>query len=242
MSKKQEHLDTMWKEIEPQASVLTMTDEDEWKKCKHEFYGKRMLVMTEWGTIDFAPDAMSYISGGEGLSYDEYLEIMHRSGNGTRPYFERCYYEGFELGFKGEIDKLTDKKLCFKRVYVSGMRCDGIGFDGKEDHVWMDIKGFEGFKVGDCVQFEAEVYRYLKTGNGKAIDFGLREPYSVKKIDSYELPDDDELLMQRIDDMVCEVCLFSEHCYMGICIGDTEWRDNMRQMLFDHAKQLEKGN
>lgn len=38
----------------------------------------------------------------------------------------------------------------------------------------MDLKGFEPFNIGDSVSFGAEIYRYLKTGNGKVSDYGLR--------------------------------------------------------------------
>jgi hypothetical protein len=33
------------------------------------------------------------------------------------------------------------------------MYSDGTGFEGKEDHVWLDLSGFEKFSVGDCVGF-----------------------------------------------------------------------------------------
>lgn len=76
-----------------------------------------------------------------------------------------------------------------------------------------------------------EIYRYLKTKNGKQISFGIREPYDIKKIESYELPSDDDMLMQAVDQMICEVCMFNEHCYMGMCIANEEWREGMRKTL-----------
>lgn len=69
---------------------------------------------------------------------------------------------------------------------------------GKTD-VWMDKCGFESFKVDDCVEFSAEVYRYVKTGDGKLIDYSLRNPEGIKRIESYQLPSDDELMKQEID-------------------------------------------
>lgn len=112
----------------------------------------------------------------------------------------------------------------------------GEYFDGKEDHVWMSKEGFGDCQVGDCFSFFAEVYRYLKTSNGKMIDFGLRNPDNIKKIESYELPSDDELLMQSIDQIICETCMFRDHCYGGMCIANREWRDNMRRSMFEMAK------
>ena len=99
-----------------------------------------------------------------------------------------------------------------------GMYSDGDGFDGKEDHVWMDKTGFEEFNVGDSISFRAEVYRYIKTGNGKLIDYGLRNPIDIKKIEEYQLPSDDELRMQMINQMICETCYLSEHCNRVSCL------------------------
>lgn len=35
----------------------------------------------------------------------------------------------------GQIERITGKAVCFKRIYVSGMYPDGTCFDGKEEHV-----------------------------------------------------------------------------------------------------------
>lgn len=57
-----------------------------------------------------------------------------------------------------------------------------------------------------------------------------------KKMESYELPSDDDMLMQAVAQMICEVCMFNEHCYMGMCIANEEWREGMRKTLFNAAK------
>ena len=175
--------------------------------------------------------------GGENLTYNDYLDIMKESGNKTRQYFELCYYDSIINYFKGQIEKKSQGRICFKRIFVNGMYSDGLGFEGREDHVWIADKEFEPYVVGDCLSFTAENYRYLKTGKGKSIDFALKNPDDITLIDAYELPSDDELLMQSIDRMICEVCMFNEHCYMGMCIADTEWREEMRKTLFDIAKR-----
>ena len=82
----------------------------------------------------------------------------------------------------------------------------------------MDIKPFENYQEGDCLSFGGEIYCYLKTRNGKQISFGIRAPYGISKIESYELPTDDDMLMQAVDQMICEVCMFNEYCYMGMCM------------------------
>ena len=217
-------------------ALTPQSDEEKWSELKKKLYGTKCLATSEWGLIDFDPASLKNLVGGENLSYDDYLEIMRLTAGDVRHYFETCYYFAFALGFKGQIEKICNGKICFNRIYVSGMYGDGIGFDGKENHVWMDATGFEMFGVGDCLEFAAEVYRYLKTGNGKAIDFALRNPHSVKKIDYYSVPDEDELLMQEIDRLICEVCMYNEHCYMGNCIADEAWRDHMRGELFAVAK------
>ena len=95
---------------------------------------------------------------------------------------------------------------------------DGVCFDGKEEHVWMSNAQFEKYKIGDCVSFFAEVYRYVKTSNGKQIDFALRNPENIKRIKPYELPSDKELFLQGISRIVCDNCYLNEHCNKTYCI------------------------
>ena len=106
-------------------------------------------------------------------------------------------------------------------------------FDGKEDHVWMDKKGFEKFKVGDSVEFFAEVYRYVKTGNGKQIDFGLRNPEGIKQIPSYQLPTDEELAEQSIMMIICETCHLSEHCNRTVCMRPKKEINQLKKSMKD---------
>lgn len=181
------------------------------KKFEDPNYGKKVVAWIEGGIIDYDPDELKNVVGGEKLSYDEYIAIQKKSAGKVRGSFQQCYYT-YSLGFKGQIDRCTDSKICFKRIYVEGMHPDGICFEGKEDHVWMDLKGFEQFKPGDSVSFWAEIYRYLKTSNGKIIDFGLRNPAQIKKIEPYELPSDEELIKQELSQIVCETCPLSDTC------------------------------
>lgn len=79
--------------------------------------------------------------------------------------------------------------------------------------------------------FDADVYRYVKTGQGKMIDFGLRNPESIRKIEEYELPSDDQLRLQAVDELICSnLCMFMDHCN-GFCIANEEWRETMRKVL-----------
>lgn len=209
------------------------------KEKKDANYMTKTVVLNEKGTIDYDPDAMKDVVGGDNLSYHEYIEIQKGSEGKTRGSFALCYYE-IPLCFKGQIERRTRDKICFKRIYVEGMYFDGEGFEGKEDHVWMDLKGFEKFNQGDSVSFGAEVYRYLKTGNGKIIDFGLRNPQNIKKIESYELPSDDDLLKQELEQMVCETCFLHDNCY-GICLLPKGQREAKIAAMLELIKANEGG-
>lgn len=148
--------------------------DSKWQKLKKEFYGTKTCVQSEYGTIDFDPDSMGDVVGGDKLTYDEYLDILMRSGKNVRGWFEMCYFET-ALEFAGQVEKINKDNICFKRIYVCGMFMDGECFDGKEDHVWMSKEGFRDCQVGDCFSFFAEVYRYLKTSNGNDVETAKEE-------------------------------------------------------------------
>lgn len=131
-------------------------------------YEENIIAMTEGGDVNFNPQSLIDLVGGEKLSYNDYIDIQIQSFGKQRGWFKTCYYE-MPAEFKGQIDRVTKNTVCFKRIFVTGMYSDGTFFDGKEDHVWMDRSGFEEYAVGDCVTFFAEVYQYLKTSNGKPL-------------------------------------------------------------------------
>lgn len=192
---------------------------DYYEEIKKANYGQNVCVMMEGGSIDFDPKKRKEVIGAERMTYDEYLDVQFASLGKTRGGFASCFYN-FAMGFMGCIERFAKNRVCFKAIYLEGMYSDGEMFEGKEDHVWMDITGFEDFQVGDSVSFWAEVYRYVKTGNGKLIDFGLRNPEGIKKIASYKLPSDEELLNQEIRLMLCDVCFYSEQCNRTFCLRD----------------------
>lgn len=210
------------------------------RKNKDANYMAKVSVQTENGIIDYDPDTMKDVVGGEKLTYDEYIEIQEKTAGKVRGSFQLCYYY-VPLGFKGQIEKKNDKKVCFKRIHVDGMYSDGTYFEGKEDHVWMDLKGFEDYQVGDSVSFWAEVYRYLKTGNGKMIDFGLRNPQQIETIEPYQLPTDDELLRQEVELMVCETCFFSEQCVV-FCLLPEDAKKAKVDSMFHAVKSNQISN
>ena len=180
----------------------------------------------------FNPDSQKEVVGAEKMTYDEYLDVQIASLGKLRREFVNLYFN-IPMGFKGEIEKVNKDKVCFKRIFTLGMFFDGGMFDGKEDHVWMDKKGFEKFKVGDSVEFFAEVYRYVKTGNGKQIDFGLRNPEGIKQIPSYQLPTDEELAEQSVMMIICETCHLSEHCNRTVCMRSKKEINQLKKSMKD---------
>lgn len=214
----------------------------DWVEAKKVHYGSKTGLQVYGGIINFDPDKQKDLVGGDKITYDEYLDLQMmacENKGGVRRDFAMCYYY-IPLEFMGEIERITRKAVCFKRIYVSGMYPDGTCFDGKEDHVWIDKHGIEGYGIGDCLSFFAEPYRYIKTGNGKQIDFGLRNPQGIKIIEKYELPSDEELMLQSIDAIICETCYLNEQVYGGMCLRDKKERQSLRKDMFKAVKGSEK--
>lgn len=228
-----EHETARKKRLEKASALITQ--HPDYTETFASCYGEDTIDYTEDGVIFFSPKTKYSVVGAEKMSYDEYIGIQINSLGQYRSAFAKCYFN-IPLEFMGQIEKLNTKYLCFKRVFVSGMFPDGEMFDGKEDHVWIDRRGLERFKVGDCISFSAEIYRYVKTGNGKLIDFGLRNPYGVKQIERYNLPSDEDLMQQDINWIVCETCFLSEHCNRTYCMRNTKEIKQLKREMLDIAK------
>ena len=196
------------------------------------YYEEDGCVSCENGLVFFSPNSRKDIVGAEEISYDEYLDIQFSSlGHPYRSGFANGIFNCL-LSFKGKIEKMKPKYVCFKRIFIEGMYPDGTMFDGKEDHVWMDKSGFEEYNIGDSVSFGAEVYRYVKTGNGKQIDYGLRNPTGIQKIEAYELPSDDALIIQKVEQLICDTCFLSEQCNRNYCMMDSKQKQLLEQKMF----------
>ncbi len=201
------------------------------------YYGEKDCVSRENGIVFFNPDSQKDVVGAEKMSYDEYLSVQLASlGHDYRSGFANGLFN-YLLAFKGQIEKINAKHICFKRIFISGMYPDGVMFDDKEDHVWMDKTGFKGLDVGDSVSFCADVYRYIKTGNGKLIDYGLRNPTGIKKIKEYQLPSDDQLRMEMIGEIICETCYLSEHCNRVSCLLPKGAKKEQNRHMMDFLKK-----
>lgn len=223
----------------PGIAPVGASEQKRWEIAKKAFYGSKIGLISEWGLIDFDPLEKEKMQGGEKLSYDEFLEIQKDSGDCIRQYFQECYHDCISTTFKGRIQSMNKKtgKVCFERIFINGMYTNGDILSSKEDHVWMEMKNLDQYHVGDCLSFEAEIYRYLKTKYRKMIDFGIRNPQQIDKIDEYELPSDEELKLQEVDKIICNVmCMFREHCY-GTCIANQAWREDLRKKFLSEMKE-----
>lgn len=183
---------------------------DDWKETKKEFYGTTYQVAVENGIIDFSPKGMHDVKKGENLTYDEYLDIQYNSLDHCKSSLEEVYFNRDVGVYRGKISKKSRENILFKKLFIEATRADGTCYENKESHVWMDNKPFEHFETGECVEFFADVYRYLKTGHGKQIDYSLCNPICIKKIPQYQLPTDDQIEGQIIDDILWETSLYHD--------------------------------
>lgn len=213
----------------------------EWKKLKREFYRKDTLLKYHGGIINFSPESINSVENGTFKSYDEYLEVQERSCGKIRTYFEMSYYYGCSCDFKGQVARVNalDGTVLFKQITIEGFYGDGDGFYGKEDHVWISTEDTSAFQPGESLSFNAEVYRYMKHGgqDGKLIDYGLRDISDIRKIESYEVPTEEELVDQQISQLVCETCLYHDQCSGVSCIANM----NERKERIATLKSLEPG-
>ena len=241
MNHYEEGINAMWEEVEGKKpeSIHQPSDKERWKEFVEKYSHSGYLVQSEFGAIDTTDDAMKDVAGGENLSYEEYLQVLFNSRNIIRHCFEYCYYSNAWCDFKGRISRFDKKKgkVMFNCIYVSGGLMDGDCYEGKEDHVWMSLTGFENYRVGDCLFFEAEVYRYLKTSRGKMIDFGLKDPVGIRKVGEYEVPSDEQLRIQAAEQILCmDLCMFRDHCD-GFCITNQEWKESMLNLLLGRTRK-----
>lgn len=147
---------------------------------------------------------------------DIYVEIMkNNSHNGFKP----CYFDAGGFGdFKGEVIEVKKDRYLFKRIFVEYTYGIDVCED-KEDHVWIfDIKELKkaSIKKGDCVSFLGKIEPYRRK-NG-SYDLGITNVDCVEKIESYELPTDEELYKRFLERLKCETCLFTDHCDGLFCM------------------------
>lgn len=80
-------------------------------------WGQNVIVDTqEWGCIDFSSQGLNEVFGGEKLTYEDYLDAQMAIGKDIRGWFFLCHYE-VALGFAGQIERITQKNICFKKFF-----------------------------------------------------------------------------------------------------------------------------
>lgn len=141
---------------------------------------------------------------------------------------QKFRYEGKKATFIGKCTEIRHNRMLIKNLYghYEFVIPEYNIFDVDEiyeDHVYIegaDLFQKAGIKIGDNVQFTAEIYKY-KRKNG-TMDYGLRNPLDIVKSE-YALTNKEK---ERIDcqnyekfvqQLTCELCLYREQCY-GICI------------------------
>lgn len=205
--------------VQEQENDELQLEEQARERIKQQYYGKKQLLIYDDRFVNFDPDSKNDIVGGEKLTYDEYIDIQMRSPNDKGLLFICAIYTPIS-DFYGTIARHSKdkKRICFNRIFFTYMYPDGMTADAIEDHVWMDGADFASFAVGDSVSFYAEVYRYLKTGNGKQLAFGLRSPCGIRRCAPYALPSEKELRAQRMELSCCDNCYLGDCCSRVSCM------------------------
>ena len=226
-SKRKKTKNAKWKHLRTKLDAA-----DEWKLIQKKYYGKNTWVSVNDGMIDFSPNGMKKVKGGEQLTYPDYLKIQYSSLGHTKVGLERVFFDAYSARFKGEITKKIHDHLLFKKLYIDAIDSDLVGYVDSEDHVWMSAKPFNDLKINDCVEFDAKVYRYLKVGHGKRIDYGLVNPKNIKRITPYSLPSSEQIKRQIVDDL-----LWSTSKYNGI-VDRTNWPNVRNEDEYRHKFKI----
>lgn len=61
----------------------------------------------------------------------------------------------------------------------------------------------------------------------------IKKPIGNKKVNSYKLPSGDDLIRQGVNRIICEACMFFDHCYGEMCMANKEWLGGMGKSMFD---------
>lgn len=209
------------KQKKPNESVLKKCGiYEDVQKMTDENYGKETLAIYKHEYVDFSPTHAKEVVGAQTIGYDKYIRTQIQSIGKQRTWFKACHYGIIEKSeivtkFKGKVKRKTNNRICFEYVYVYG-EGQGGSIAGHEKNVWMKKAGFPGAKPGDCFEFDAETYVYISNEHGKILDYGLRNPRNVRRIEPSELRKPNLKASWNATDLPeqleCETCLFNEQC------------------------------
>lgn len=181
----------------------------------------RNFKMSKKKSAKKIPGEISLINTELGDNYRGYLHWYYMVGGSETAFGD----------FKGKVIIKNPKGILFKRLYIDFIEMDGSCVEGKEDHIWIyDKKPFikAGIQVNDCVSFTGKAYAYRRQDN--SVDFSLKDCQRIKKIDPYSLPSNEELKIQSLERIVCETCMYNEHCY-GFCIMPDSRKETISMLL-----------
>ena len=108
-----------------------------------------------------------------------------------------------------KVVSIEENQAVLKNVVVDGIRHDGMGFIGSEDHVNIfndkDIKTLKekSLHPGCKICFMAQPYEYERKDGSS--DFSLCNISNVEIVDYYDIPTKEELIDEQIRNLVCEV-------------------------------------
>lgn len=148
-----------------------------------------------------------------------------------------------EAGYEQFCAKVIKKngKYSLTNVVIDGPRTHGPYFIGGDsvieinDKKSIDALNKAGIADGDLIYFDA--IAYLCEKEEKKDWRGLKDIEKVEKINGYCAPTRDELINEQIRNLICEICIFKNHCYSGICVAN---QDEVKEK-FEILKSIEPG-
>lgn len=148
-----------------------------------------------------------------------------------------------EAGYEQFCAKVIKEngKYFLINVVIDGPRTHGPYFIGGDsvieinDKKSIDTLSKTGIADGDLIHFDA--IAYLCEKEDKKDWRGLKDIDEVEKIDGYCTPTRDELINEQIRSLICEICIFKNHCYCGMCVAN---QDEVKEK-FEILKNIEPG-
>lgn len=133
--------------------------------------------------------------------------------------FLGCLKEANGYGnFKGTLAAIENGKCLLKDVVVEWQTGLDI-WTGKVDSVWVqDAIPFvaEDIAAGDAVSFSGHIVQCKEAKD--TLELELVDDGSVQKIESYEVPSEEQLEQQFLEQISCETCLYAEQCDHLFCM------------------------
>ena len=209
---------------------------EEFKQAKMEATRQWLITASQYPIVRFYAHAQSVKK--DRICFDKILLEM----NSTYAYDPLDY--GFEEHLwvnKNEYLKSDDihpedlnKSICAED-YSDFMTPYGVNWWVLDEQT--ECIDIEDIKEGDYVGFDATIQPYQRA-NG-TMDFGVTQIRYIRRIDKedYDIPSDEDLIAQEIRKLICETCMFYDHCDIPLmyCMRNKEdWNER-----FEYLKNFE---